>query len=160
MDRKSILETAEKMVNGDRQEDYGRPERSFEMIAELWSVYLKYRQQITGTQISQSVKGLSYNVIRRKLAPEDVAAMMILLKLARVAGGHGKSDNWIDIAGYAACGGELEKPGSPSGAVVVPGEPMEGRATHEAKERNESMDALFVEFYRCLKAAMKAGASQ
>lgn len=35
-------------------------------------------------------------------------AMMCLFKLARIATGHGKADNWIDLAGYAACGGELE----------------------------------------------------
>ena len=28
--------------------------------------------------------------------------------LARIATGHGKADNWIDLAGYAVCGGELE----------------------------------------------------
>lgn len=38
----------------------------------------------------------------------DVANMMILLKIARGANGKPKEDNWIDIAGYAACGGELQ----------------------------------------------------
>lgn len=33
--------------------------------------------------------------------------MMILLKTARIAGGSEKADNFIDIAGYAACAGEL-----------------------------------------------------
>lgn len=28
--------------------------------------------------------------------------------IARIATGHGKADNWVDLAGYAACGGELE----------------------------------------------------
>lgn len=43
--------------------------------------------------------------------PEDVAALLALLallKIARIATGHGKSDNWVDLAGYAACGGELQ----------------------------------------------------
>lgn len=44
----------------------------------------------------------------QRVEPEDVAAMMSLLKIARVATGHGKADNWIDLAGYAACGGEIE----------------------------------------------------
>ena len=34
--------------------------------------------------------------------------MLILQKTARIASGHAKNDNWIDIAGYAACGGEIE----------------------------------------------------
>jgi hypothetical protein len=33
---------------------------------------------------------------------------MVLFKVARVATGHNKEDNWIDAAGYAACGGEIE----------------------------------------------------
>jgi hypothetical protein len=33
--------------------------------------------------------------------------MMSLLKLARIRSNPGHSDNWIDLAGYAACGGEL-----------------------------------------------------
>ncbi len=39
---------------------------------------------------------------------EDVAVMMILMKIARIKGG-GSLDCWVDIAGYAACGGELLK---------------------------------------------------
>ena len=38
----------------------------------------------------------------------DVAAMMSLLKIARTATGAAKLDNWVDIAGYAACGAELD----------------------------------------------------
>ena len=37
----------------------------------------------------------------------DVAAMMILLKIARAATST-KCDHWVDIAGYAACGGEID----------------------------------------------------
>ena len=43
-----------------------------------------------------------------EITPTEVAAMMALLKIARVASGHSKADNWIDLAGYAACGGELD----------------------------------------------------
>ena len=45
---------------------------------------------------------------RVDLLPEMVAHMMILMKIARSAIGKPKADNWIDIAGYAACGGELQ----------------------------------------------------
>ena len=90
MTRKEILDTAEKMVNGDRQDDYGTPEQNFERIAMLWTHYLGSDRLNTG------------------ITPVDVAAMLALLKIARVASGHGKSDNWIDLAGYAACGGELQ----------------------------------------------------
>lgn len=91
MTRTELLETARKTVCGEREQDYGSPENSFQRIAEFWGTYLN--QQIT---------------------PVDVAAMMALLKLARVAEGHGKADNWVDLAGYAACGAEIE-----SGAVQI-----------------------------------------
>ena len=90
MTRKEVLQTAEKMVNGDRQDDYGTPENSFETIANLWYAYLGDR-------------------LKTGITPHDVAAMMALLKIARIASGHGKNDNWVDLAGYAACGGELQE---------------------------------------------------
>ena len=33
--------------------------------------------------------------------------MMALLKIARIATGGPKEDSWVDLAGYAACGGEI-----------------------------------------------------
>ena len=38
--------------------------------------------------------------------------MMILLKVGRIAGGSLSQDNWVDIAGYAACGGEIVTKGA------------------------------------------------
>jgi hypothetical protein len=82
--RSDILEIAYKAVCADRNDSYGSPEDNFATIADLWSIYLD-----------------------RQVAPRDVAVMMVLLKVARVR--KGKSiDSWIDIAGYAACGGELD----------------------------------------------------
>lgn len=92
--RKNILQTAEKCVCGDREQDYGSPEDNFKTIASLWEVYLKKKCVDSGS-------GISIN-------PDDVAVMMILVKIARISSGHAKSDNWVDIAGYAACGGEVE----------------------------------------------------
>lgn len=85
MKRKEVLEAALRCVCGDREQDYGSPENNFKKIAEFWSTYLSY-----------------------ELSPVDVAAMLALLKIARIASGNAKDDNWIDLAGYAACGGELE----------------------------------------------------
>lgn len=85
MKRKEILETAAHIVSGQRETDYGTPEDSFQNIAALWSAYLS-------TNISSI----------------DVAVMMILLKVARMYGGAGTEDTWVDIAGYAACGGEID----------------------------------------------------
>jgi len=33
--------------------------------------------------------------------------MMALMKIARLRHNHGHADSWIDLAGYAACGGEI-----------------------------------------------------
>ena len=93
MTREALLERARICVCGDREQDYGSPERNFETIANLWTTYL-------------NAVGIMTEV--EELEPHDVAAMLVLLKVARIASGHAKDDNWIDIAGYAACGGELQ----------------------------------------------------
>jgi hypothetical protein len=36
-----------------------------------------------------------------------IAGLMCLVKIARVASGRVKMDNFVDLAGYAACGGEI-----------------------------------------------------
>lgn len=95
--RKQILQEAEKCVCGDREQSYGKPENSFETIGLLWGVYL-------WSAYPELAKVMGVNRINAK----DVAAMMALLKIARIATGHGKMDNWVDLAGYAACGGEIE----------------------------------------------------
>lgn len=97
MTRKEILSNAEKCVCGGRDKQYGNPENSFEAIAALWGCYLWHKNELG------QPKGVGKNFI----SVEDVAAMMVLFKMARVATGQNKADNWIDAAGYAACGGEI-----------------------------------------------------
>lgn len=89
MTRDQILNEAMHCVSGEREQDYGTPEQNFKTIALLWSVYIQ-------------------RLGRGYLEDRDVAAMLALLKIARIASGHAKLDNWIDLAGYAACGGEIE----------------------------------------------------
>lgn len=85
MTRAEILDKAKACVVGDREQDYGSPESNFGRVAEFWTTYLG-----------------------KEVTPTDVAAMLALLKIARIASGHAKDDNWVDLAGYAACGGEIE----------------------------------------------------
>lgn len=94
MKRPEILATAKTCVCGDREQDYGSPENNFQTIARLWSAYL--------------LAGAVEPDADLCLMPKDVAAMLALLKIARIGSGHAKADNWIDLAGYAACGGEIE----------------------------------------------------
>lgn len=89
MTRSEILKAAERCVCTDRNQQYGEPEDNFRIIAALWNVYLFGRGA------------------KSQLNPADVGAMMALFKLGRIATGGDKSDNFIDLAGYAACAGEI-----------------------------------------------------
>lgn len=84
MERSEILKKADDCVSGRRSIDYGTPEDNFSMIAKYWSAY----------------KGV-------KFSPVDVANMMVLFKVGRVGTGQGTLDCFVDIAGYAACAGEI-----------------------------------------------------
>lgn len=99
MTREEILKEALKCVNGEREQQYGSPEDSFMAIAELWTVYLE--------------RGCVEDNGVVLLHPEDVAAMMALLKIARICTGKYKGDNWVDLAGYAACGGACQSGSRP-----------------------------------------------
>jgi hypothetical protein len=90
-DREQILDFAKAVVTGERVDQYGQPEKSFGTIAELWSDYLS-----ASFDRSLDIGGI------------DVALMMVLLKVARSIESS-KLDNYIDIAGYAACAGEMEE---------------------------------------------------
>lgn len=93
MKRKELLDKAAEMVCGQREQDYGTPEDNFKTIADLWQIYIKAH-----------CVGINADVC---LNSDDVAALMVLLKVARIASGSATDDSWIDIAGYAACGGEI-----------------------------------------------------
>lgn len=84
MTRAEILAAAHQAVTVDRAASHGDARRSFALIAHYWSGHL-------GVPVSAS----------------DVAAMLILLKSARLRFNSGHMDSWVDVAGYAACGGEI-----------------------------------------------------
>lgn len=91
MKRENILDEAKKCVCGHREQDYGSPESNFQIIADLWNDYL--------------FPSLKEN--KAVISPMDVAMMMALLKIARIRNGGGTGDSFVDLAGYAACGGEI-----------------------------------------------------
>ena len=83
--RVEALREAAKIISSDRNKQYGPTEDNFDRTAKIWSVIL-------GIPISN----------------EDVAMMMVGLKVARYASKSGyQPDTWIDIAGYAGCGYEV-----------------------------------------------------
>jgi hypothetical protein len=89
--RQSVLQGAEQCVCLDRESEYGAPEDNFNTIANLWDTYLLSRYK--GRTIAVDA--------------HDVAVMMCLLKIARIASGQTKDDNYVDLAGYAACAAEI-----------------------------------------------------
>lgn len=90
MKREEILESARTCVCTDRNKQYGEPEDNFKAIAEMWMSHIK-------------AKG--YDV---SITATDVALMLIEFKVARaITAKTPKSDTFIDIAGYAACGGAM-----------------------------------------------------
>lgn len=91
--RKSILAEAERCVCGDREQAYSSPEDNFSTIAALWEPYLRRKCVLPGVDVC--------------IEPEDVGVLMALLKIGRIASGQAKADNYIDLAGYAACAGEI-----------------------------------------------------
>ena len=96
MNRKELLENSIKCVCGERDEQYGSPENNFSVIANLWTIYFRAAH-------------ISFNSVFK---PEDVGMMLALLKIARIATGKPKADNYIDLAGYAACAGEIATGGN------------------------------------------------
>lgn len=84
MNRADILDTALKAVTVDRAATHGKAEDTFGSIASVWSARL-------GVEITSA----------------QVAIMLIDLKTCRAWSNPSHADNWVDMAGYAACGGEL-----------------------------------------------------
>lgn len=75
----TIAEEAKKLVEGERQRDYGDINDSFTRIAGLWSAYIDI-----------------------KIDKYDVAKMMILLKISRAKHSN-HIDSYVDAVGYIEC---------------------------------------------------------
>lgn len=86
--RGELLDEAAELIHGDRNKTYGSPVENFENTAALWTIQLRNKLK-PGEEIT---------------APE-VALLMIHLKMARTIN-QPKRDNFLDVAGYAACGWE------------------------------------------------------
>ena len=74
------FDQAAETIGHDRTEDYGDPALSFIRIARMWTA-------IAGTSIT----------------PQQVAHMMIALKISRLQQQPDHLDSYIDIVGYARC---------------------------------------------------------
>ena len=84
MTRTEILDIAKHYITQDRAATHGGAEDSFADIAAMWSIYLGH-----------------------PVGPEDVAMMMVLLKVVRFKNNPQHADNPIDAVGYSALAGEI-----------------------------------------------------
>lgn len=76
--KESVLQEAERLVNGEKRNDYGSATDACNDIASHWSVILK-----------------------TEVTPEQVCLCMVAMKIVRECN-KSKRDNVVDIAGYAA----------------------------------------------------------
>lgn len=91
--RAELLREAEGLITGDRNQSYGTPTQNFQNIADLWNVQF-------GHMLAEG----------HKFTAPHIAQAMAHVKLARMAA-QPKRDNYLDLAGYAACGWEAESNG-------------------------------------------------
>ena len=84
----SILTSACNLVSGPRDRQHGAKRENFDRIATLWNAYLDTKRP-------------------GPLNAVDVGLMMVLFKLTRTQSGETNEDDFIDMAGYAACAGEI-----------------------------------------------------
>jgi hypothetical protein len=80
-----VLEEALQLTTQDRNNTYGPPDQDFERSAAMMTALLKEK--------------LRENCVITKA---DVARLLICVKLSRSTWME-KRDNWVDVAGYAAC---------------------------------------------------------
>lgn len=87
-----ILTRAAELVGGDREATHGDKTKNHAAIAAVWNGLLTARRTWRGDT---------------PLDAEDVAKLMVGLKLARTYGGAYNPDDYVDGAGYFGCAGEI-----------------------------------------------------
>lgn len=83
MKKDVVLQSAMDAVKA-RGQDYGTVLENHQRIADLWSV-----------------------ILGKEVTPTEAILCMTALKIARLMETPDHEDSWIDIAGYAACGGQM-----------------------------------------------------
>lgn len=83
-----ILALAEKLINEDRQAQYGDARVTHERVAAMWNAIVPQGARIR---------------------PIDAVLMMIAVKLVRASKNPFHDDNWVDIVGYAQIGARMSK---------------------------------------------------
>jgi hypothetical protein len=96
MNKEEILAEASRIISKDRNLSHGDAFKNHAEIAEFWNIFLDKKLQPMAS-----------------ITAEDVALMMVLLKISRnTQGKKNNLDNFIDMCGYAAIAGEINDTGS------------------------------------------------
>jgi len=81
----TVLQEANRLVNGDRRKDYGHPSIHFKRtIGMLNAMFADY--------------------LTKPLEPQHWAQIILCDKISRAMETPSKRDHWVDLAGYAQCG--------------------------------------------------------
>ena len=92
-EKSDILSEASKIINGERQDVYGLPENSFQIIADFWNTYIKHKFKVD-----------------INLTSLDIGHLMSLFKISRMLGQKSDRDNYRDAIGYLAiCADKLKE---------------------------------------------------
>jgi len=91
--RISVLQEADKLVNGRRDVEYGLPHINWGDTVEMFTAYLHGRGLLPRDKV---------------LDAQDGAMLMTLVKVARQANKR-QRDNLVDLAGYAAVAERIER---------------------------------------------------
>jgi len=89
--RTNLLAAAATTISGAREQEYGSKLQNFTQIAMLFQ----------GTLATKLLPGA-------RITPEDVALLMMQVKIARLAKSPDHKDSILDIAGYSGCYDELQ----------------------------------------------------
>lgn len=112
--RKSLLDEAASLVDGDRNVQYGDPREDFARTAAYWNTHLKgvaiRRMYDRGWDTDNEWAEDFLAFVESMLSSYDVAIMMMMLKMSRLSWSPDKKDHWVDVAGYAACGFDCAVP--------------------------------------------------
>ena len=90
MKRQKVLETAAKLIHGDRAKAYGDAYQNHQRIADGWNIIIEGAIEKHG-----------------QITPAHVTLMMDWVKTSRLIETIDHEDSWIDKAGYTALGAEF-----------------------------------------------------
>lgn len=118
-----FFEQARQLIRGQREKDYGDKLTNFTHIARSWNALL-----------SKRIPGIN-------LTAEDVAAMMIVMKLCRLQHSPDHADSILDVAGYAGCYDDIRKRRMETETGKIPIPRVNALAEYiEAKEKASNVD--------------------